>query len=94
MLGNGSYHAPRGGAVPTNTRDFGYPKALLQLNIEYEDGTRASVVSDESWRRSTAGPIRANNEYDGEEYDARPGAAADWQSACGVWRHSCGHGSR
>ena len=71
MLGNGRYHAPRGGPVPAPTRDFGYPKALLQLKIEYEDGTRASVVSDESWKLSTSGPIRANNEYDGEEYDAR-----------------------
>ena len=71
MLGNGRYHAPRGDAVPTGTRDFGYPKALLQLNIEYEDGTRSSVFSDESWKLSAAGPIRANNEYDGEEYDAR-----------------------
>ena len=53
------------------TRNFGFPKAILQLNIEYEDGSRASVVSDESWKLTTAGPIRANNEYDGEEYDAR-----------------------
>jgi len=70
LLGNGRYHAPRGDAVPMRTRDFGDPKALLQLNLEYQDGTRASVVSDESWKLSTAGPIRANNEYDGEEYDA------------------------
>ena len=27
--------------------------------------------SDESWRMTDHGPIRANNEYDGEEYDAR-----------------------
>jgi alpha-L-rhamnosidase len=41
------------------------------LEVEYEDGSRSSVVSDESWRLTTNGPIRANNEYDGEEYDAR-----------------------
>jgi len=29
------------------------------------------VVSDETWKLSSAGPILANNEYDGEEYDAR-----------------------
>jgi alpha-L-rhamnosidase len=80
MLGNGRYYAPRGEAVPAKTRDFGYPKALVQLNIEYEDGTRASVVSDESWKLSTAGPIRANNEYDGEEYDARM-ELAGWNRA-------------
>jgi alpha-L-rhamnosidase len=29
------------------------------------------VASDGSWRVTTNGPIRANNEYDGETYDAR-----------------------
>ena len=43
----------------------------MQLNIEYEDGSRQPWCSDESWKLTTAGPIRANNEYDGEEYDAR-----------------------
>ena len=70
MLGNGRYHAPRTGA-PDGTRNFGDPKALLQLEIEYPDGTTAQVVTDETWKLTTAGPIRANNEYDGEEYDAR-----------------------
>ncbi len=68
MLGNGRYHAPR--AQP-GTRNFGYPKALVQLNVEYDDGSRFEVVSDQTWKLSTAGPIRLNNEYDGEEYDAR-----------------------
>jgi alpha-L-rhamnosidase len=68
MLGNGRYYTPRNDG---RTRNFGYPKALVQLNIEFEDGSRQSVVSDESWKLTTAGPVRANNEYDGEEYDAR-----------------------
>ncbi|MGP8246056.1 MAG: glycoside hydrolase family 78 protein [Bryobacteraceae bacterium] len=66
-LGNGRFYAPR----VDKTRNFGFPKALLQLNLEYADGSRQSVVSDDSWKLSTQGPIRANNEYDGEEYDAR-----------------------
>ena len=70
MLGNGRYYAPRSD-IPTRTRNFGYPKAKLQLNVEYEDGSRLSVASDESWKLTSNGPIRANNEYDGEEYDAR-----------------------
>ena len=69
MLGNGRYRAPRLEAA--KTRNFGDPKAILHLDVEYQDGSRASVVSDETWKLSTAGPIRANNEYDGEEYDAR-----------------------
>jgi alpha-L-rhamnosidase len=68
MLGNGRYYAPR---LQSGTRNFGYPKALVQLNLEYEDGTRATVASDDTWKLTTAGPVRANNEYDGEEYDAR-----------------------
>ena len=70
MLGNGRFFAPRLGS-PAPTQTFGYPKLLLQLEIEYADGTKATVVSDEHWRLTTNGPIRANNEYDGEEYDAR-----------------------
>ena len=70
ILGNGRFFAPRLN-VPAQTRTFGYPKLRLQLNIEYTDGTSAQVVSDEHWKLTTAGPIRANNEYDGEEYDAR-----------------------
>jgi alpha-L-rhamnosidase len=69
-LGNGRYYAPRVG-VPTVTRGFGYPKLLLQLRLEYADGSAREIVSDESWKLTTQGPIRANNEYDGEEYDAR-----------------------
>ncbi|MEO8373241.1 MAG: family 78 glycoside hydrolase catalytic domain, partial [Candidatus Solibacter sp.] len=89
LLGNGRYFAPRL-ISPIATRTFGHPKARLQLNIEFEDGTRSSVVSDESWKLNTAGPIGANNEYDGEEYDARreiagwdrPGFnAAKWEAA-------------
>ena len=70
MLGNGRYHGPRGGA-PLGTRNFGDPKAIVQVNVEYADGSRGQVVSDESWTLATNGPIRANNEYDGEDYDAR-----------------------
>lgn len=69
-LGNGRYFAPRK-VVPTNTLTYGYPKLLLQMHITYDDGGSADIVSDESWKLTTNGPIRANNEYDGEEYDAR-----------------------
>ena len=89
ILGNGRFFAPRA-SVPSETRSYGYPKLLLQLNIEYTDGTTAQIVSDENWKLTADGPIRANNEYDGEEYDARmdmPGWCqpkfddANWQPA-------------
>ena len=68
LLGNGRYYAPR---LQAGTRNFGFPKAIVQLNLEYEDGSKSSIVSDGNWKLTADGPIRANNEYDGEEYDAR-----------------------
>jgi alpha-L-rhamnosidase len=70
VLGNGRYYAPRREG-PTFTQTYGYPKLLLQLRLDFEDGTSSLIVSDENWRLTCDGPIRANNEYDGEEYDAR-----------------------
>ena len=70
ILGNGRFYAPRHD-VPTSTRTFGFPKLLLHLRLEYTDGSADEVVSDARWKLSTDGPIRANNEYDGELYDAR-----------------------
>lgn len=92
MLGNGRYYPPER-AVPTRTRWFGYPKLLLQLNIELADGKTERIVSDEGWKMTTEGPIRANSEYDGEVYDARqempdwsqPGYRdTNWQNALAV----------
>jgi alpha-L-rhamnosidase len=67
ILGNGRFYAPRA----ERTRNFGFPKAILRLDIEYQDGSSAAVISGPEWKLSTHGPILANNEYDGEEYDAR-----------------------
>ncbi|SPE42444.1 Alpha-L-rhamnosidase (fragment) [Candidatus Sulfopaludibacter sp. SbA3] len=74
ILGNGRYYSPRS---QSGTRSFGYPKLLLQLNLEYEDGTTGSIESDNTWKLTTAGPIRQNNEYDGEDYDSR-NELANW----------------
>lgn len=65
IIGNGRYFGPR------PCEHFGCPKLLLRLDIEFEDGTAQNLVSDEYWKVTDQGPIRANNEYDGEEYDAR-----------------------
>lgn len=46
------------------------PKLLMQMNLEFADGTRASVVSDETWKVSR-GPIIACDLCAGETYDAR-----------------------
>ncbi|MFO7973027.1 MAG: family 78 glycoside hydrolase catalytic domain [Candidatus Hydrogenedentota bacterium] len=70
ILGNGRYYAPRTKS-PTNTLTYGYPKLMLNLRVEYSDGTFVDIDSGEAWKLTTDGPIRANNEYDGEIYDAR-----------------------
>lgn len=43
---------------------------LLQLEVEYEDGTREVIVSDRSFK-SLEGPLRYADLYIGEMYDAR-----------------------
>jgi alpha-L-rhamnosidase len=70
ILGNGRYFAPRF-RLPIGTRTFGYPKLRLQLEIEDSAGQVQQVSSDGTWKLTTDGPIRNNNEYDGEVYDAR-----------------------
>lgn len=70
VLGNGRFFSSRfegGGKM----RNFGFPKMISQLEIQYKDGSLQVVSSDETWKLSVEGPIRANNEFDGEEYDAR-----------------------
>jgi alpha-L-rhamnosidase len=68
---------------------FGAKRALLQLQVEYVDGSGEVIVSDGSWRISP-GPVVAACVYDGETYDAtleQPGwdtpefNAAAWQPA-------------
>ena len=46
------------------------PSFLMQLNIEYEDGTRESVATDPSWTASY-GPIVSSDLQMGETVDAR-----------------------
>jgi len=70
ILGNGRFFAMRQ-AKPYKVKTFGFPKLLMQINIQYSDGTSAVIKTDESWKGTADGPILANNEYDGEEYDAQ-----------------------
>src|SRR6185312_16292458 len=71
VLGNGRYFTMRQKYKPKKIKEFGFPRLLLQLEIVTDDGRRQLIGSDTSWSFTADGPIRSNNEYDGEEYDAR-----------------------
>lgn len=77
ILGNGRFFNLRdfGGKSNPITQiaqiNYGFPRMILQIRLEYTDGSIGYITSDKSWKVTDDGPIRANNEYDGEEYDAR-----------------------
>jgi len=43
---------------------------FMRLDIEMEDGSTHTVVTDSSWQATTDGPIRRSGIYFGENYDA------------------------
>ena len=73
-LGNGWYNPlPLRMWGHLNLREHlptGRPAAIAQLEIEYTDGRREVIATDESWRQAP-GPLLQNNIYLGEVYDAR-----------------------
>lgn len=73
VLGNGRLVSMRLPGEPSSkdVEHFDLPKLLLQLEVDYADGTHQIVCSDTSWKLTIDGPIQANNEFDGEIYDAR-----------------------
>jgi hypothetical protein len=88
MLGNGMYNVV-GGRYTKFTGSFGPPMLVVQLVIDYADGARAEILSDQSWKWAE-GPIRFSCIYGGEDYDARRESAgwdrpgfddSTWQAA-------------
>ena len=49
---------------------FGSPRAIIQLEIEYEDGSNKRIMSDDSWQGDWSA-ITMSCIYDGEDYDAQ-----------------------
>ena len=91
VLGNGFSATPNLGYLKWYGNG-GSPRLLLQMDIEYADGTRQRAASDESWKWST-GAITFNDLWVGEQIDARlakPGwdcagfNDADWHPALNV----------
>lgn len=71
VLGNGRYYTMQQDKKPYKITNFGYPTLRLNLIVEFADGSRKTISSDERWKICLDGAIRSNNEYDGEIYDAR-----------------------
>ncbi|MGA2065442.1 MAG: family 78 glycoside hydrolase catalytic domain [Thermoguttaceae bacterium] len=69
MLGNGMYNVA-GGRYVKFRGSFGPPKLILQLHVDYDDGSESVVATDGSWR-TVPGPIVFSCTYGGEDYDAR-----------------------
>lgn len=71
MLGNGFYNCQASDAwdferfVWRNT-----PRLLMQMKVEYADGSSEVIVSDSSWK-TTTGPLIFDYIRNGENYDAR-----------------------
>ncbi len=70
ILGNGRFF-PMRQKEPFLMEGYGFPMMILQIDVEYTDGSTAQIISDESWKITADGPITENNEFDGEKYDAR-----------------------
>ncbi len=69
VLGDGWYSGRIG--LPGDSCQYGNKLALLlQLEIEYQDGSRLVVVSDDNFK-SSAGPLIFSDLFIGERYDAR-----------------------
>src|ERR1039457_4183035 len=74
MLGNGWFNPLPlrlwGHINPRAALTIGEPRVIVQLAVEFADGTSQTIVTDESWKVSN-GPILRNSVYLGEVYDAR-----------------------
>jgi len=87
ILGNGWYNQ-RDRAVEGDLW-YSTPRLIFQMEIEYNNGEKQTITSDENWKVST-GPLLHDGIFTGEIYDARlekegwnkPGFNAEnWQKA-------------
>ncbi|RYY28039.1 MAG: alpha-rhamnosidase, partial [Chitinophagaceae bacterium] len=76
ILGNGryfgvrNYHGQPDPLTQIPQTHYGLPRLLLQIRVVYNDGSTELISSNEQWKVTDQGAIVANNEFDGEEYDA------------------------
>jgi alpha-L-rhamnosidase len=70
VVADGSYASAFGSRNERYPFGAGPKRFLARLEIDYRDGSREAVVTDEDWRTAES-PVRASDIYDGEHYDAR-----------------------
>ena len=74
MLGNGWFNPLPlrlwGHINPRDNLTIGQPRVIVQLMVDFADGSSQTIVTDESWKVGD-GPILRNSVYLGEVYDAR-----------------------
>ncbi len=68
MLGNGFYFIP-GQRYRKLQTAYGYPKMICRMVLEYNDGTTADILSDESWK-TAPGPTTFSSIFGGEDFNA------------------------
>lgn len=68
MLGNGFYNVPNERYRKIITV-FGNPKLIAKLQLNYTDGSRDVVVTDNTWKVAES-PITFSSIYSGETFDA------------------------
>lgn len=71
----GSFHYNRKSHIATK-----HPALIMELWVEYTDGSRDVIATDDSWDVAQDGPVRMADWYDGETYDATRRPVA-WQKA-------------
>jgi len=67
VLGNGRYQH----LDCMTLRGVANPMLYLCMKVTYRNGKEEVIISDESWMGTSRGPVTNNNEFDGEDYDAR-----------------------
>ena len=69
IVGNGFYNINRE-RYRKLVIAYGAPKMILKLDVQYNDGSEETILSDETWKTSPS-PVTFSSIYGGEDYDAR-----------------------
>ncbi len=69
VLGNGMYRVSKGRYTKFQ-HSFGQPQMIAHIHLEYQDGSKETLGTDEHWRAGVS-PMTFSSVYGGEDWDAR-----------------------